>query len=908
VPYYQSKTGKKVLIKLGKNQKQIKILPTPQYFPYQDLNLLFPSYIDKISEIGNKKELNIQDLDAFVRDEIIRQTPNSSQEYFLKDSMSTGAWKDQRCFIIGGGPSLKGFDFSKLQGERVIVVNKSFLYTPFADIQFGMDEQLIGWLTDEQKGGKMMEEAREAWVNFKGKKVWVQIPGKVYNAQVELVKLAGHDGLAESLEKGLYDGSNSGYGAINLATALGANPIYLLGFDMKHEADGTTHFHGGYPRPQAEKQLKMFASKFTLLANLAQQRGIKIVNLNRQSALSCFEFGDIDAVLANKQLSSPEDYLIVSFYTPEYERDIVKLEESIWKLKLPNEFQPYSPPLKKGNPLDNWNKNTRYKAKFIKQMMEKHPNKNIVWVDADAIIHENPDLFGMMHEYDIAVHYRDNIELLTGTIFIRNNEVMRKIVSEWDAANQKNQSFLEQRNLQNILFRNTKVRVYKLPTAYCQIFDSPSRSPRAVIEHFQSSRKWRNSRKRKNISLARNSFEIFRDGLWEGQRCFIIGGGKSLTGFDFNRLRGERIITINRAVEYTPFAEIFFSIDSRFYQQLHDPREIFLKPTIEAFKKFEGIKCWLDTPGYPFSNDVYAIKSARGSQITTSLHDGLFSGKNSGFGALNLAVCLKANPIYLLGFDMKLYSGVNHFHQGYGNNYSFNPETKRWAEMFEKNADRIQKAGIKVINLTPDSNLKCFKFDSIDNLKLGKDPNFLVCSFYTRDYKDSALSLKRRLRLLGIPHYIEAITTTTETYKEWQQITFYKAEFIRTMLDKYPDKNIVWTDADSLFHFYPFLFETLTCDISARIYKERLLTGTAFFKNNDATRQIIEKWIKQNKVPIGSFRCTQEQKNLENIIKAEPNFNFQPLPSEYCTIFDEVQKPKNIIVEHYQESRKFREF
>ena len=42
----------------------------------------------------------------------------------------------------------------------------------------------------------------------------------------------------------------------------------------------------------------------------------------------------------------------------------------------------------------------------------------------------------------------------------------------------------------------------------------------------------------------------------------IVGSGKSLTGFDFNKLRGlDTIITVNDTGRYIPFADMWFTLD-----------------------------------------------------------------------------------------------------------------------------------------------------------------------------------------------------------------------------------------------------------------------------------------------------------------------------------------------------------
>ena len=57
----------------------------------------------------------------------------------LWNFLKAGAWADEPCFLIGGGPSLQGFDFAQLEGKgRIIAVNRSFHYVPFADMMVAM--------------------------------------------------------------------------------------------------------------------------------------------------------------------------------------------------------------------------------------------------------------------------------------------------------------------------------------------------------------------------------------------------------------------------------------------------------------------------------------------------------------------------------------------------------------------------------------------------------------------------------------------------------------------------------------------------------------------------------------------------------------------------------------------------
>ena len=111
-PYYKSIKKKEVVFKLSK-KLEIRIGTEPTFFSQENLHILFPDHIQKIETV-----------DEIIRKEIIRQTPQSFTEKFLKDSLPSGSWRGEKCFIIGGGPSLQNFDFLQLLGEKVIAINK----------------------------------------------------------------------------------------------------------------------------------------------------------------------------------------------------------------------------------------------------------------------------------------------------------------------------------------------------------------------------------------------------------------------------------------------------------------------------------------------------------------------------------------------------------------------------------------------------------------------------------------------------------------------------------------------------------------------------------------------------------------------------------------------------------------
>lgn len=199
-----------------------------------------------------------------------------------------------------------------------------------------------------------------------------------------------------------------------------------------------------------------------------------------------------------------------------------------------------------------------------------------------------------------------------------------------------------------------------------------------------------------------------RDGAWAGQACFLIGGGPSLKGFDFERLRGRgRVIAINRAYEFVPFADVHFFMDNPYYRHVRSE---------PAWHAFQGFKVYLNMSGYVVDGDVVSLRPVGRIGLSASIAEGLYHGNNSGSGALGLAYCLGANPIYLMGYDCKRTPEDGHFHSGYGKSIS-DSTLVRLVKDFDGIAPMLRAAGVRVINLNPDSAIRCFPASTFDALE-----------------------------------------------------------------------------------------------------------------------------------------------------------------------------------------------
>jgi len=149
----------------------------------------------------------------------------------------------------------------------------------------------------------------------------------------------------------------------------------------------------------------------------------------------------------------------------------------------------------------NWFSNTQLKAEFLQEQIWRH-KEPIVYVDTDARIKARPSLFATLgeHNCDFAAHYRPdkrfnkNRELLSGTMFLTPTQATRVLLHKWVTLNKEKPGEMDQRTLQHVIDEGVPgLRVRELPATYTKIFDIMRNAGPAVIEHYQASRRLRNT-------------------------------------------------------------------------------------------------------------------------------------------------------------------------------------------------------------------------------------------------------------------------------------------------------------------------------------------------------------------------------------------------------------------------------
>lgn len=198
---------------------------------------------------------------------------------------------------------------------------------------------------------------------------------------------------------------------------------------------------------------------------------------------------------------------------------------------------------------------------------------------------------------------------------------------------------------------------------------------------------------------------------WGKGTVYLIGGGTSLTDFDFSVLKG-RVIGINRSA-FELNADALFTLDQTFVRNYRDQIADFVA---------SGKRAYLTMP----VNDDQHVTIPGATYLLRMRGGGLSDdparlfGVHSGYAAINLAYLCGAKKIGLLGYDMA-YSAKDktHFHDGYK---WHGHHTKRyyikWAHNFDQAKLKLDDKGIKVTNYIgkPKSAITIFPTKPLESL------------------------------------------------------------------------------------------------------------------------------------------------------------------------------------------------
>jgi len=202
-----------------------------------------------------------------------------------------------------------------------------------------------------------------------------------------------------------------------------------------------------------------------------------------------------------------------------------------------------------------------------------------------------------------------------------------------------------------------------------------------------------------------------------GKSVFIVGGGPSLKEFDFSLLRERDVISVNKSIFDVPWCKYFITMDFTFLKKIDSSilyqsscSKVFVCNLAFPYLLFKDGRL-IDTRSnlvYRLSGFDVVVHSKRISPLGLSFSD-FCNGENSGFCALQLAILLGYDEIYLLGFDLTSQT-TTHYHSGYGEEReSFDQKLSRYYQNFVLGINFLKSVeGPRVISCSQISRLNNF--------------------------------------------------------------------------------------------------------------------------------------------------------------------------------------------------------
>ena len=203
---------------------------------------------------------------------------------------------------------------------------------------------------------------------------------------------------------------------------------------------------------------------------------------------------------------------------------------------------------------------------------------------------------------------------------------------------------------------------------------------------------------------------------WRGHTAAILGGGPSLSlgGCEAARAAGCKAIAVNNAYLLAAWADILYFADRHWWEWNHNE---------PGYRRFAGRKVTLENKRISFGQDgkpaeepgVLALCNYGKDPVGLCFHrDGVHTGSNSGFQAMNLAVHLGVKRILLLGFDMRIVGRRLQWHDLHQRPTPADVYENHMIPAFEAAVNDLKAAGVEVVNCTPGSALKCFPVMTVE--------------------------------------------------------------------------------------------------------------------------------------------------------------------------------------------------
>lgn len=194
--------------------------------------------------------------------------------------------------------------------------------------------------------------------------------------------------------------------------------------------------------------------------------------------------------------------------------------------------------------------------------------------------------------------------------------------------------------------------------------------------------------------------------LWENETAVIVASGPSLERWqvDYVKDKDAKLLVINDNYLLALWADCHYFCDPKWYHWHEDDPE---------WDQFQGFRVTMQSVQeiLPF----HTVRNTGTSGLCKEI-DGLSTGRNSGYQAVNLAYHFGVNRIILIGFDMKPSTeGKTHWFGEHPVSLSVD-EIHKWTPYWDHMADGLSKENVEIFNCTLDTALTSFQKADIQDI------------------------------------------------------------------------------------------------------------------------------------------------------------------------------------------------
>ena len=286
------------------------------------------------------------------------------------------------------------------------------------------------------------------------------------------------------------------------------------------------------------------------------------------------------------------------------------------------------------------------------------------------------------------------------------------------------------------------------------------------------------------------------------------------------------------------------------------PRGVVLNPTmalrVEAFRAAGGFEAW------PFSADREFVLRAEALGLRILRSDRVVCGYRLSRWSLTGSPATGASP-EREAYRQETRRRLDEFEASPGNAGRYGGLAGAAPELLEP-ADGVRPTPgwMRPVRLAPDRRLTA---------------PLVAVTGCTPAYEPMARALAQRCEAVGLELVVlpyEGAIDSVPWLTEWQNNTCEKPRLMRLVADRMADgQRLVWLDAETYVHRYPWELVGLDADLAAR-WREaadgtaRLTTGTVMLRLSERTRALLGRWYAAR---WSMGRRSIEQRELQRIVE-----------------------------------------